>query len=364
MRKVSKRTGGRSVQRTILGLVIAITVNILFGSVALGEEKDWLANISFSHDGKKILFDRARDKRPARIHVYDLETGELGLYRQPEEEEWTMARYSYDGRHIVFVITPFTPTPKVKRDLANMQVAMMDPDGKNLKFITKEPGVKIYPSFSHSGKKILFGRAEIIREKARTPAAGYDLYEVDVVTSVETRLTRFRFYQMSPPSYLPDDQSLLFEAYGPTRALDEADGLWKPIKSKDDAWRKKYGTERVYLLRREQTVLEPHLNTELSARHPLISANGEIFLFETQAYKLDGRGDWAQFFMFSRDGQHKRITNLKSRATWSAAISPDGRSLGIVYDEKDPKKRSLVVYDVQDGTSRRINLPAEARYIN
>ena len=82
-----------------------------------------------------------------------------------------------------------------KADPANWQIAIMDPDGKNVKKITNTPGLKIYPSFSHSGRKIIFARADVIRESGHTPAADYDVYEVDVETGRETRLTQFRFFR-------------------------------------------------------------------------------------------------------------------------------------------------------------------------
>ena len=49
----------------------------------------YIRNVSFSPDGKKILFNRRNVDRTSMIHVYDLETGELIAYQSPVGEEWS-----------------------------------------------------------------------------------------------------------------------------------------------------------------------------------------------------------------------------------------------------------------------------------
>ena len=118
------------------------------------------------------------------------------------------SRFSFDGKYIVFIIIPYN---KHQEDIADTQIAIMDTDGKNVRKITNTTGFKLYPSFSHSGRKIIFARADKIREKGgRTPVADYDVYEVDVETGRETRLTQFKFYQISNPYYFPDDKTFIF----------------------------------------------------------------------------------------------------------------------------------------------------------
>lgn len=43
------------------------------------QTNDSISNLSFSHDGKKVVFDRCRDEG-CQIQVYDLATGVVGLY--------------------------------------------------------------------------------------------------------------------------------------------------------------------------------------------------------------------------------------------------------------------------------------------
>lgn len=46
-----------------------------------------IRNISFSPDGKRIIFDRVQ-KNKVMINMYDLETGELSAYEVPQGEQW------------------------------------------------------------------------------------------------------------------------------------------------------------------------------------------------------------------------------------------------------------------------------------
>ena len=193
----------------VLIVFLFLSTSTLIGCTTMDQGKtDFIRNVSFSPDGKKILFDRINGGRPSMIHIYDLNTGELSAYQSTVGEEWIHAQYSFDGKRIVFVTMPLIGH---QEDPANSQIAVMDPDGKNVRKITNTTGFKVYPSFSHSGRKIIFASADVIREKgARTPVADYDVYEVDVDTGKETRLTQFKFFEMSRPYYFPDDKTFIF----------------------------------------------------------------------------------------------------------------------------------------------------------
>lgn len=105
-------------------------------------KKETIDNISFSHDGKKVVFDRCQG-RDCQIQVYNLETGELAAYQSPKNERWTMGKYSYDGKRITFSVIPMKITGGLV--LGKMQIAVMDTDGKNYKKITTGYGAKFFP---------------------------------------------------------------------------------------------------------------------------------------------------------------------------------------------------------------------------
>jgi Tol biopolymer transport system component len=352
--------------KAILFWVCLLFMALNLGGISMADAKELINNISFSADGKKILFDR-NTGTGSRIHVLDLETNDMGVYESPFEEEWAMASYSNDGRRIVFSVTSFIGPRKDKRDFAGMRLATMNPDGSDMRIVTKEPAVRIYPSFSHSGEKIIFARAEDVRKEGKTPAAGYDVWELDLNSGVERRLTRFRFFEMSPPFFMPDDESFLFSAEFPTRFPGLSDNDHKAIEERRKGLVTKYGENTIYKMKTGQENLEPLIIFKRHSSRPELSADGARIFFRAQAYKEDGKPDWTQFFLYSPDGKHRRITYLmfpKGGSIRSAAASPDGERLAVVYGDMQSDDHKIALYRVQDTTSRQIVLPKQARGIN
>ncbi len=214
MDKIKKRVTLNRRMYVLCILLIPILLTTTIGgcaTVQTNEIKDEISNLSFSHDGKKVMFDRCRDEN-CQIQAYDLENGELAAYQSPQNERWTMARQSYDGKKIVFSVIPIVGE---HLDLTKMQIGIMDTDGKNYKKLTSDPMPKIYPTFSHSGKKVLYVKAGRIRKQGRTPASDYDAWEMDIEKGKETRLTYFKYFHMGAASYFPDDKKILYTAAAP-----------------------------------------------------------------------------------------------------------------------------------------------------
>ena len=305
--KGSKSKGKSSLSPLLLVLIITVLVSAPIGGCAnMDKDKgkqDFIREISFSPDGKKILFNRSNAGGPYMIHVYDLETGELAAYQSPKGETWGHARYSFDGKRIVFIVMPRTGEKGDKADPAHWQIAVMDPDGRNVRKITNSTGLKIYPSFSHSGRKIIFARADIIRTSGRTPAADYDVYEVDVETGRETRLTHFKFFEMSEPYYFPDDKTFIFWGESPFAypAIPNSDRNPAIMNKVNKELRSKYQYNSIYVMQGNEKELKPYLvmpdyqkkfkhyvaGSE-DSRRPSVSADGSVLIFVSIGYKQDG----------------------------------------------------------------------------
>jgi Tol biopolymer transport system component len=265
-----------------------------------------------------------------------------------------------------------------KEDPANWQIAVMDPDGKNVRKITNTTGLKIYPSFSHSGGKIIFARADVIRTSGGTPAADYDVYEVDVETGRETRLTHFKFFQMSNPYYFPDDKTFVFWGESPFAypAIPNSDRNPAVMKKINKELQSKYKYNSIYVMQANEKELKPYLvmpeyqkkfkdyvAVSESSRLPSLNADGSVLIFMSIGYKPDGSADWDQLYQYSADGNHRCITHLYKATIWSQAVSPKGELVAIVYGELT--KNKIVLYQVKDGTSREITLPDQpSRIIN
>ena len=363
--------------KMLIVFIITILVSTSIGGCTTMDKgkSDLIRSISFSPDGKKLLFSRVRAGELHRIHVYNLETGELAAYQPPDGERWLQARYSFDGKRIVFIAMPLIGC---NEDLDNAQIAIMDMDGKNTRKITNKPGLKIYPSFSHSGRKIIFARANVIREKgSRTPAADYDVYEVDVATGRETRLTYFKFFEMSAPYYFPDDKTFVFwgDPPGAYPAIPDSDkNIYIMNKVRKDL-RSKYKYNSIYVMQANEKELKPYLvmpeyqkkykmyvaDSEFS-RRPSLSADGSVLVFLAQGYKLDGSADSGHLYQYSADGNHRSITRCGTIR--GVAVSYNGELMAVIQESKQ-NINNIVIYKVKDGTSRVIILPDQPlRIIN
>lgn len=305
----------------ITTFILIILIASLGGCFAMKQiEEDTISQLSFSHDGKKVVFDRCKNDG-CQIQVYDLETGELAAYQSPKDEKWTMGKYSYDGKQITFSVIPIKPDGG--RDLGDMQIAVMDADGKNYKKVTTGTGAKLYPTFSHSGKKILYACAAYIREKGKTPAAQYDAWEVNLETGEQTQLTFFKYFYMGNLTYFPDDERYIY--YG------ELPEVFEGVKSyqNETAFKQKMielakkgmGIHAVVVMKGKEMIPKIYnFGDKVVPEKPLLSQDGSVLIYEKSLSA-------GKFYQYSPDGNHRLVVQAGSVS--SAAISPSGENLGI-----------------------------------
>ena len=291
-------------------------------SILPSKDNDSISNLSFSHDGKKVVFDRCRNEG-CQIQVYNLETGELAAYESPHNERWTMGKYSYDGKRITFSVIPIKPNDDL--ELGKMQIAVMDADGKNYKKVTTGPGAKLYPTFAHNGKKILYACAARIREKGRTPAADYDAWEVDLGTGEQKQLTFYEYFNMGNLTYFPDDERFIF--YGDRPSVFEGMRAYP----NEEAFIAKMGELKrqgksiggvVVMKGKELVIPNPYNNypPETFAKKPLLSKDGSVMIYE--------KSQSGKFYLYSADGNHRLAG--EGGSIDAAAISPDGNLLSMI----------------------------------
>jgi Tol biopolymer transport system component len=341
---------------SILYAVLIICELLLFRSVFMSTSLKYSAeeerarnnkvsidHISFSNDGKKILFERYKGRKGSGGHfidVYDLEKHELCAYQSPPGEYWTMARYSHDGRHIVFCI-------QKKSD--PLQIVIMDSDGKNIKQIATGGE---YPTFSHTGDKVIF-------EKCVKGVC--DIYEVDINTNAETRLTWLNVHLLSHPFEFPDGATMVFSAKRAPDLTPEWDGRCYMVKKGDKQ------LPQPFVIPGNRN---PLLSDRVSTKTPLISRDGKRIVFQGLALRPHSKyTDCQQYFEYSTTGIYRRITHIPipDSCIVSADLSPDGQYLAIIFEinsGRDEPKR-IAICNIQDGTYREINLPDQpSRIIN
>ena len=328
-----KKTFARN---SVISLVAVLLLTVLAGCSSLFDDKDSISELSFNHDGRKIVFDRCKS-RGCQIQVYDLETGELTAYQSPKNERWTMGKYSYDGRRTAISIIPITPGGLY---LDGMQIAVMDADGKNLKIVTTGPGAKLYPTFSHNGKKILYARAATIRTKGGTPASGYDAWEVNLETGEQTQLTFYEYHYLGNLTYFPDDERFIFwgempSVYEGVRVMEGGRFRRKMI----ELGQKGMWISGVAVMKGKEPARSPYHSypKETFPQRPLLSQDGSVMIYEKS-----GSGD---FYLYSEDGNHKRVDTVGS--VHSAAISLDGAYLGTIFPS------DIFITRISDGVNYR-----------
>lgn len=340
---------------SVMFLSVAVVLLSTEGCTKM-KKGDYIKNISFSPDGKKLIFDRKKDTKTYLIHVYDLETGDLVAYKPSNEKlVWHMPRYSFNGQRIVFTLNKPAEKPD---DFKRVQLAVMDVDGRNFQTITNSEGFKIYPSFSHSGKKVIFARADQMRKEGKTPAAGYDVYEVDITTQKEKRLTHFRFFEMSPPYYFPDDKAFIFAAEAPF-AFPGVPNDYGTLKRMSDELKAKYKWNKIYVMRGNEVSLKPYFEFSDYSARPRLSGDGARLIFLSHGDPKTRGGGW-QFYLYSQDGKHRRLTSIGkdtqwAESIWSADVSYKGDLLAVVLKKDEVCK--ILIYRVEDGSSREIALP-------
>lgn len=388
----------------ILIVLVFLFLSTLIGCATTEDQVKYLSisNISFSPDGKKLLFNREKTDMSGNgdqsmIYAYNMETGELIAYAAPLGEVWSQPQYSLDGKHIVFVTIPrkilhitglfhkegtLTDFPNSQTavidpqnifiDFHNSQIAVMDQDGKNVRKITNTHGGKNYPSFSHSRRKIIFAHGIPNKGKFDRGEA-QDVYEVDVETGRETRLTQFEFLWISAPYYFPDDKTFVFWGDHPmhypgipgrptTEYFNKVEKIRKELHSK-------YGNNSIYVMQGNENELKPYIVMpdypekfpgaspgDVYSKSPSLSADGSVLIFWARGYKTDGSGDdEVHLYKYSSDGNHRSIAGISPWTPDDAvAVSPNGKMIVVIPLFSN---NNIVIYQVKDGTSREITLP-------
>lgn len=357
----------------LLFLAAFISISLLANADVIAQQ-DNINNISYSPDSTKLMFDGCSQGKCA-IHIYDLKTGDLGYYKAPEGEFWSMGRFSHDGNRIVFSSTPLDA--EGQRVLENMQIAVMKLDSSEVEIITHGEGAKIYPSFSHSGEKIIYvwGRtvtkaSQWISEslKRKIPASDYDLHEVDVRQHHQIQLTDFRFgVPPNRPFYMPNDEQFAFSAEYPKRySTSEPILKGSEISVRINAYKQKYGRNHLYVLSPGEAELVPYLVTRKeTTQDPVLDAKGNLYFKDDRSmlYMLDGNRQMvAQWSMYPDEWKDKNIETYSK----SYDLAPNGLQVVYVWSKVEGNMRipKVGVLSLKDNSFRWVAMPAKANRIN
>lgn len=229
--------------------------------------------------------------------------------------------YSRDGGKIVFP--------------DNDDIFVMNADGSNKKKLTNHynskkdspkkivDGVPIIrefntsPSFSPDGKLIIFVR-EIFRHKETESRSlgdpDCDIYEIDVETGDERRLTNYKIDgRISYARYFSDGKRIIFGASGHSSIIDPQNRYFNDIFIIDD----------------KNSTLNPK-SIHVRYHSPSISFNDKIAFLYTDK----GSSSVVENVFIKNDKVVNRLTNMKSNIV-SVEISSDGKFIGFEEHRED-----------------------------
>jgi TolB protein len=103
---------------------------------------------AFSRDGRYHAYGRSSTSPQMVLVIHDAQEKKDAVF-QPRDSRATArnASFSPDGSRLVFSLS----------DIGGHQIAIVNTQGKDLKYLTKAAGMNAWPAFSPDGHKIAFG---------------------------------------------------------------------------------------------------------------------------------------------------------------------------------------------------------------
>jgi Tol biopolymer transport system component len=310
--------------------------------------KEQFAVMGFSSDSKKLYLEFVDTSHHLRIGWMNFATRQVTLFApQNTQDELASPRSSADGRQLAIVIKA------AASNYEKSQIGVLDLENNTYRAITKSDSYKQFPSFSQDGKKIIYAQAAYRRESGKTRFSDWDIYETDVATGAERRLTEFCFFAVSPPFYLEGGERFVFSGEYPSCNY--------PSRANPDhfAYEKKYQGNGIFIRRvsGEESPLEPLLQNVKYASEAFLTQDGKIF-FVSRTNEMDGvKCCYFNYDIFMYEGGAiKRLTNLKTYLI-GLTVSPMGDLAAYM---SDPSRRHNVkdywMMDVKNGTHSKISL--------
>lgn len=282
-----------------------------------------------------IIFNYSTFLLWSKIATYNLKTGELKTLDSIQIRQITFPKFSPNGKKIVF-------TGSLDEDNQNRNIYVMNADGSSIRQLTNYDFSKqkqrdlemsnfvIGPSFSPNGKRIIYAKSRFKRERAfplrGTMDTAWDVYEVDVATGTEQRLTNFDFYEMSWPHYMPDGKRFIFSAMGPVNPKGRGP---KDFREYEKLYQKNF----IFIMDGIDNELKPAFTYGSNSSNPCVMPDGAI-IFLSEASVADSSKATRDLFIY-RKGQIKRLTQLDSWIVL-ATVSDDGKQ--IIFSKKSDKK--------------------------
>jgi Tol biopolymer transport system component len=243
-------------------LIILAVCHVAAGEIQLTSNEE-IDSFAVSPDGNRIIFNKKKDN--PNLLLRTLEDGTTTIIAAPSNRTWHMARWSPAGDQVVVTSAA---SPNRIYDMNDMQIAIVNITSGASQTLTAGPGVRIFPFYSPDGKSIFYFKGRV-RKSGMTPAAGYDLYKIDIAGGNEQRLTNQEFYQASGGDSLPGTDVVVFVGVGGKdyHAL-EREKRWGATSEELNS---------LYLYHSNEARLERIVTGMIATSRPKFSKEGDVY---------------------------------------------------------------------------------------
>lgn len=313
---------------------------------------------NFSPDGTKVVLNYRpivdNEDRISYIGILEIATGKLQLIRPPEEYKmWYDGSFSPDGKEMVFSFS--------KKD-KKLGLAILDLSTLTHRILVTSDTAKKNASFSPDGMRLIYVgivKNELsIQEKKRYREFGTnDIFEFDLSSGKETRLTRLRYQSGgTAPRYFPDGEQYIFSAeypysFGPTLELAKVH-------------RKQYEENTTYIFNRNVFQIEaiPAIIHKDLSRFVDISQDGKIILCIALSdfHRTNQKGKYNYDLFLYTDNHMHQSTDLQWKII-DAALTSDGTQAIFVADTTPSRgsERKVYLYNIETNTTAPIEVKSE-----
>ena len=278
-------------------------------------------NPDWSPDGSKIVFELRRGDKGV---VCTIQADGSGLRElTSSESDNGQPRWSSDGRQIVFI------SNRDGRD----QLYLMSADGSHQRRLTNAADVDFLPDLSPKGDQVAFTSSQDVRTRTT------EIYVMHTDGTGRTRLTDDGESVNSSPRWSPDGKKIVFSKgmampkNYPALSSEEKAKVRAQVKN----------SAEIFIMDKDGSHLKNLTNNTTPDGSPQWSGQTIYFMSERDGapnvYAIDADGGHARKVA---DGKVVRGTN----------ISRDGKYF--VYSKDVDKKSGLYIYDLKNGTERRL----------
>lgn len=300
----------------------------------------------FSPDGNKLYLDYCDTTRHCNIGQFDLQTQEASLFvPQDTQDAVASPSSSDDGKQLAVVIK------EAAGNYETSQIGILDLATHTYRAVTQSSTFKEWPSFSHDGKKIIYAQSNRKRTSGKTRFSEWDIYEIELATGAERRLTNFCFFVIGRPQYMTDNKLFVFSG-DPTCNFPNQGSL-----GSYKAYQHQYQDNNIFVMSGDETTLKPLVISGDLSNGATLTRDGHQIFFEAITNKMDNsKESLYNIDLFTyENGKIHRVTNLKTYLS-DYAVSAHGERVAYLSDEQRNRNNVLWIMDVAAGIHSKINL--------